>query len=357
MPDSPPLLSIIIPNYNYEKYIGATIESALALDWAAKEIIVVDDGSTDRSLEIIKSFGDRIRYLSKPNGGQRSAVNAAFPLAKGELIYILDSDDVVDPDMARETLAQYQPGVIKIQFCLRVIDGEGKPIGSAMPNFPADISHETILQSLLTTALYPCPPTSGNIYVRSRIEKLFPIPEEAKFLSSDSFLNTLTPLYGRVATVNKILGSYRTHGSNAWGTSTFQPEMFAGMMIGTDLARENTLRARIAADGQYTISSTPMNEQSMIHMQYRLVSRRFVPEQHPVPGETVASIVRKGLRACLAAPGIRLPQRIMMLIWYCGVGFMPRPIAWEMARLRFSPAERPRLFRLIMQNFGVLRRT
>ena len=55
MPDSPPLLSIIIPNYNYEKYIGATIESALALDWARKEIVVVDDGSTDRSLDVIKS--------------------------------------------------------------------------------------------------------------------------------------------------------------------------------------------------------------------------------------------------------------------------------------------------------------
>jgi hypothetical protein len=356
MPDNPPLLSIIIPNYNYEKYIGATIESALALDWARKEIVVVDDGSTDKSLEIIKSFGDRIKYVSKANGGQRSAVNAAFPLTRGDLIYILDSDDIVDPGMARETIPHYKPGVIKIQFCLRVIDSQGRPIGSAMPNFPADITHETILQSLLTTALYPCPPTSGNIYVRSEIEKLFPIPEGAKFLSSDSFLNTLTPLYGRVATVNKILGSYRTHGSNAWGTSTFQPEMFAEMMIGTDLAREATLRERIAADGKYTIPARPMNEASMTHMQYRLVSRRFVPERHPVPGETVASIVRKGMRACLAAPGIRLPQRVMMLVWYAGVGLMPRPIAWEMARMRFSAAERPRFFRVLLQRLGVLRR-
>jgi len=357
MPDSPPLLSIIIPNYNYEKFIGATIESALALDWARKEIVVVDDGSTDRSLEIIKSFGDRIKYVSKANGGQRSAVNTAFPLTTGDLIYILDSDDLVDPEMARETIPQYQPGVIKIQFCLRVIGSDGQPIGSAMPNFPPGIDHETILQSLLTTALYPCPPTSGNIYVRSEIEKLFPIPEGAKFLSSDSYLNTLTPLYGRVATVNKILGSYRTHGSNAWGTSTFQPEMFAGMMIGTDLAREDTLRERIAADGKYKLPAASMNEQSMTHMQYRLVSRRFVPEKHPVAGETVASIVRKGLRACLTAPGIRLPQRIMMLVWYLGVGFMPRPIAWELARMRFSAAERPRVLRMLLQNIGVLRRT
>jgi hypothetical protein len=237
-----------------------------------------------------------------------------------------------------------------------VIDGGGKPIGSAMPNFPADITPETILQSLLTTALYPCPPTSGNIYVRSEIEKLFPIPEEAKFLSSDSFLNTLAPLYGRVVTVNKILGCYRTHGRNAWGTSSFQPSMFSEMMIGTDLAREATLRERIQADGKYTVPAASMNERSMTHMQYRLVSRRFMPEKHPVAGETVTSIVWKGLRACLTAPGIRLPQRIMMLIWYLGVGFMPHPIAWEFARMRFSPAERPRFFRLLLQDIGVLRR-
>jgi hypothetical protein len=355
MPDSPPLLSIIIPNYNYEKYIGATIESALALDWSRKEIVVVDDGSTDRSLDVIKGYGERIRYVSKRNGGQRSAVNAAFPLITGELVYILDSDDLVNPEMARETIPLFGPDVAKIQFCLRVIDGEGAPIGSAIPNFPADLSHEKIIHDLLTTALYPCPPTSGNIYARCVLEKLFPIPEQEK-LSSDSFLNTLSPLYGQVVSVNRILASYRTHDSNSWGTMTFTPSRFA-RMVRNDVARETWLRERVAADGKYTVPASSMNEQSMLHMQYRLVSRRFVPENHPVAQETVASIVWKGLRACLTAPNIRLSQRFVMLVWYAGVGVMPRPVAWEMARMRFSPGERPRILRQLLQKAGVLRRT
>jgi hypothetical protein len=354
MPDSPPLLSIIIPNYNYEKYIGITIESALALDWDRKEIVVVDDGSTDRSLEIIRSFGDRIKVVSKPNGGQRSAVNAGFPLTQGELIYILDSDDIVNPEMAREAIPLFEPDVAKIQFCLRVIDGEGNPIGSAIPNFPADVSHEKIIHELLTTALYPCPPTSGNIYSRRAVEKLFPIPEQEK-LSSDSFLNTLSPLYGRVVSVDKILASYRTHDSNSWGTMTFTPSRFA-RMVRNDLAREAWLRERVAADGKYSVPGASMNEQSMLHMQYRLVSRRFVAENHPVAEESTGSIVWKGLRACITAPNIRLSQRLLMLFWYAGVGLMPRPVAFELARMRFSPGERPRFLRQLLQNVGVLRR-
>jgi hypothetical protein len=355
MPDSPPLLSIIIPNYNYEKYIAITIESALALDWDRKEIVVVDDGSTDRSLEVIRSFGDRIKVVSKANGGQRSAVNAGFPLTQGELIYILDSDDIVNPEMARAAIPLFKPDVAKIQFCLRVIDGEGNPIGSAIPNFPADVSHEKIIHELLTTALYPCPPTSGNLYSRRVLEKLFPIPEQEK-LSSDSFLNTLSPLYGRVVSVDKILASYRTHDSNSWGTMTFTPSRFA-RMVRNDLAREAWLRERVAADGKHSLPATSMNEQSMLHMQYRLVSRRFVPENHPVAGESTGSIVWKGLRACVTAPNIRLSQRLMMLVWYAGVGLMPRPVAFELARMRFSPGERPRFLRQLLQNVGVLRRT
>jgi hypothetical protein len=276
-------------------------------------------------------------------------------MTRGELVYILDSDDIVNPEMARETIPLFEPGVAKIQFCLRVIDGEGKPIGSAIPNFPTDVSHEKIIHELLTTALYPCPPTSGNIYSRRVLETLFPIPEQEK-LSSDSFLNTLSPLYGRVVSVDKILASYRTHDSNSWGTLTFTPARFA-RMVRNDLAREAWLRERVAADGKYSVSADSMNEQSMLHMQYRLVSRRFVPEDHPVAKETVGSIVQKGLKACLSAPNVRPSQRLVMLAWYAGVGLMPRTVAFQLARMRFSPGERPRFLRQLLQNIGVLRRT
>ena len=64
------LVSVVIPNYNYERYVGAAIESALSLDWPAAEIIVVDDGSTDGSRAVIDRYRKRVQVIHKANGGQ-----------------------------------------------------------------------------------------------------------------------------------------------------------------------------------------------------------------------------------------------------------------------------------------------
>lgn len=92
------MLSILIPCYNSERWVGAAIESALAQTWPDKEIIVVDDGSTDSSLEVIRNFGDRIRWESVPNRGGGAARNLLLRLAHGEWVQYLDADDWLRPD-------------------------------------------------------------------------------------------------------------------------------------------------------------------------------------------------------------------------------------------------------------------
>ena len=92
------LISILIPCYNAERWIGQCIESALAQTWAEKEIIVVDDGSTDGSLKVIQSFGDRIRWETGPNRGGNVARNRLLELAQGEWLQYLDADDYLLPD-------------------------------------------------------------------------------------------------------------------------------------------------------------------------------------------------------------------------------------------------------------------
>ena len=86
------LASIIIDNYNYGRFIDETINSALNQDCENIEVIVVDDGSTDDSRDVIESFGDKIIPVYKPNGGQASALNAGFNKSKGDVIFFLDSD-------------------------------------------------------------------------------------------------------------------------------------------------------------------------------------------------------------------------------------------------------------------------
>lgn len=100
---SGPLVSIIIPCYNAESFIGEAIESALAQTYPNVEVIVIDDGSTDGSLGVIRTFGDRIRWESGPNRGGCAARNRGIELAAGEWVQFLDADDLLYPDkLARQ---------------------------------------------------------------------------------------------------------------------------------------------------------------------------------------------------------------------------------------------------------------
>lgn len=94
----PPLVSILIPCYNAERWVAQAIESALAQTWPEKEVIVVDDGSTDGSLDVIKRFDGRIRWETGPNRGGNIARNRLLELARGEWVQYVDADDYLLQD-------------------------------------------------------------------------------------------------------------------------------------------------------------------------------------------------------------------------------------------------------------------
>ncbi len=105
------LVSILIPAYNAERWIAGTIESALAQTWPAKEIIVVDDGSTDRTLAVARGFGDRgVQVVTQANRGAAAARNTALRAARGAWIQFLDADDLLNPRKIEQQLQGAEPG-------------------------------------------------------------------------------------------------------------------------------------------------------------------------------------------------------------------------------------------------------
>jgi GT2 family glycosyltransferase len=92
-PGQPRLVSVVIPTYNREKLVGAAIDSVLRQSYQPVEIIVVDDGSTDRTREVVEAYGAPVRYVYQPNSGVATARNTGLRLANGEFIALLDSDD------------------------------------------------------------------------------------------------------------------------------------------------------------------------------------------------------------------------------------------------------------------------
>ena len=99
-----PLVSILVPCFNAKQWVAQAIESALAQTWPEKEVIVVDDGSTDRSLDIIKSFGARIRWETGRNRGANVARNRLLELARGDWLQYLDADDYLLPEKIEQQM-------------------------------------------------------------------------------------------------------------------------------------------------------------------------------------------------------------------------------------------------------------
>jgi len=128
------LASIIINNYNYDVFLREAVDSALNQTYLNTEVIVVDDGSTDRSREIIASYGDQIIPVLKGNGGQASAFNAGFAASRGEVVFFLDSDDILLPTAVKNATKLFRsPDLVKVHWPLWEIDKDGRKTGQMKP--------------------------------------------------------------------------------------------------------------------------------------------------------------------------------------------------------------------------------
>jgi glycosyltransferase involved in cell wall biosynthesis len=211
------VVSIVINNYNYARFLRAAIDSALAQSYTAVEVIVVDDGSTDASREIIASYHDGIVPVLKANGGQASAFNAGFAASRGEVVVFLDADDTLLPTSAATALRLFDDGrVVKVHWPLWIIDENGHRTGQVMPERPlaeGDLRAAVIGDGPDSQQGVP---TSGNAWSRRLLTELLPAPEPEYRQGADGYLLTLAPLYGLTRKIDQPQGCYRVHGSNQY---------------------------------------------------------------------------------------------------------------------------------------------
>lgn len=111
------LVSVIITNYNYGEYIGTAIESALIQDYKPIEIIVVDDGSSDNSIEIISTYLPKIKLLQKVNGGVSSARNLGIENSLGSYVAFLDADDFWDKNKISQQIRNLEDSKTLLNYC------------------------------------------------------------------------------------------------------------------------------------------------------------------------------------------------------------------------------------------------
>jgi glycosyltransferase involved in cell wall biosynthesis len=242
-----PFFTVLIDTYNYGQYIEQAIASVLAQNFPVgeREILVVDDGSTDDTQERVQKFGDAIRYLRKANGGQASAFNFGFEHARGEVIALLDADDLWLPEKLGRVYEAFErhPAAGMVYHRTHLWKGAEEtsddaffiPVSGKIPE-----SRRALLQ-------YPMVGTSCLAFRRNALKELLPVPETLRS-QADAYLTALIIFVTPVAAVPEFLGKYRLHGANLF-------QMNGGQVSRSQVEHRMAMRAALLSSIQEWLRS------------------------------------------------------------------------------------------------------
>ncbi len=236
-------VSVVIDNHNYGRFLKETLDSVLTqvLDDVAVEILVVDDGSTDDSREILSVYAPRVKSLLQARQGQASAFNNGLAAATGDIVCLLDSDDVFLPGKLAAVVEAFKdPKVVCVQNFLNDTDAHLVPLPRRFPAWPARyLLDDYIAGRTEFTA------TSGLAFRRETLLKLLPIPKDL-FYYLDDFLTAHALFFGEIANIPRVLGLHRMHGANWCAGGLEDPAKIERDFI--DRANYGTHRDRWLAD-------------------------------------------------------------------------------------------------------------
>jgi glycosyltransferase involved in cell wall biosynthesis len=344
-------LSVIIANYNYRDFVGAAIKSALAVDWPDKEMIVVDDASTDDSRSVIEGFGDRVVAYFRPKSNQLGAHMFGFDQSTGDVIIFLDADDLLEPEVMREVAKMWRPGVAKVQYRMNLINAAGTQLGSALPQFPSTDDPEKLRRTFLRTMAYTTPPGTGNAYSRDCVRKAFAMAP-SKMPASDTLLLTLAPFLGDILTIRKPLARYRLHGANSVALRSLDPVKLRERL------QEDVEKARLfAAMSRQLCLPVPLDplRYSLHHLQYRFASYLIEPAAHPFPEDTMSSLIYRLASSATTYSQTPLRDRVVLLVWTIACALAPRYHRRNLVLWRFTATSRPAVIKLLLGALSSLR--
>lgn len=205
-----PDVSVVIPSFQHGAWVGEAVESALSQTRPPAEVIVVDDGSTDGSRDVLRSFGGRIRPFFRENQGIGATYNFGVGKARGEVVAFLESDDRLEPTYLAETvgLLEARPEVAWVSTARAVVDAEGVPTGEVLrKRRPAeDFTFEGLVGREMGSSSTP-------VVRRTALAEVG--PWVAGTYAADTDMALRFSLRYRMAYLDRPLYLYRRHGANA----------------------------------------------------------------------------------------------------------------------------------------------
>jgi glycosyltransferase involved in cell wall biosynthesis len=346
-----PLVSIIISNYNYGCFLANAIDSALQQSYPAIEVIVVDDGSTDQSQEVMDAYGSRILSLFKQNGGQASAINLGFDHSRGDIVIFLDADDLLLPNVVQHVVDAFrlQSNVTKVMYRMEVIDAAGRLTGEIKPDPHLPLRSGDLRPYILNFPFdMTWMATSGNAFSSAALRKILPIPEQDFHIMADFYLSHLVPLLGLVAFLPEIGACYRLHGSNNFARKTRELDVSQIREFITYAQKTCGYIERFANIWHLpTKSKKVKNLSSVSILSKRFTSLKLEPERHPIPGDTAWGLFRAGVVASWRRFDVSWPMRMLYIFWFTAMLPAPKPVAYWLASIFSIPEKRGSLNRFL----------
>jgi glycosyltransferase involved in cell wall biosynthesis len=221
------LVSVVIPCYNAERFLAEALESALGQTYRDIEVIVVDDGSTDNSAEIIRSYGDRLKAQFGPNRGAGAARNVGTALARGEFIQYLDADDLLMPDAIERRIAALREGGADVAYSdwERLVEVEPGvfEVGERRVRRIEDV-HPNPAIAVIT---HFWAPPAALTYRRSIVDKIGGWKEWLPAMEDARFLQDAVIIGGRCTYSAGVGARYRVHrGVRLSGRSDYMLHVF-----------------------------------------------------------------------------------------------------------------------------------
>lgn len=207
MSQNEPLVSIITPAYNRADYLPETIESVLNQAYANIEYLVLDDGSKDNTIEVLKRYEGRLKWESHANMGETKTVNKGFGIAQGKYVAIVNSDDPILPGLIRAAvdLLEANPGALVAYPDFVIIDQHGQPLEYRQR---PDYNFVTMVRQ------YNCLPGPGAFIRRDAVEKIGGRNPDYRYVGDFDFWLRLA-LHGDFIRIPETLATWRDHPASA----------------------------------------------------------------------------------------------------------------------------------------------
>jgi len=310
------LISIVITNYNYGRFLGQAIDSVLAQTYGQVECVVVDDGSTDDSRAVIAARPSVVAIF-KENGGQAKALKTGIEAARGEIVVSLDADDWLFDSACARIAENWREGVVCLNYRL-ALNGDPTQLWPSEP-----FLNEGHAAFLAANGYYPSPPMSGNAFRRSYVRELLARGEGLDGDGVDAYLLYSAPFFGEMAHVDAALGAYRTHGGNVSMTSGRKTVRNLGDHAYYQFwAQQNAQRFAKERGVAFPQRDHLVGAYPSLWM---LLAQDGGYARRPLPAQSRLVTTLAAVKGFMSQPGIDLARRWKNVLFLLGFLALPRP--------------------------------